>query len=197
MPTTQCRRIVAGIAVMGHDVGMSETLDQPRRGVIFRWLAADHDRLDGLLQQAMQLSAAVDRAAYDEFRAGLLKHIAMEEKVLLPAAQRANRNVTLAVAVKLRAEQGAIAALLVPSPTFEILRLLQDILRQHNPLEEEAEALYDTCDELLGAGAPALVEQLRQQPEVRVAPNNDGPLVLPATRRALERAGFRAEAARL
>jgi len=182
---------------MGHDVGMSETLDQPRRGVIFRWLAADHDRLDGLLQQAMQLSAAVDRAAYDEFRAGLLKHIAMEEKVLLPAAQRANRNVTLAVAVKLRAEQGAIAALLVPSPTFEILRLLQDILRQHNPLEEEAEALYDTCDELLGAGAPALVEQLRQQPEVRVAPNNDGPLVLPATRRALERAGFRAEAARL
>lgn len=166
------------------------------RGPICRFLAGDHERLDVLLQSAMREPGRVDHAAYDEFRAGLLKHIAMEEKVLLPAAQRANGNTPLAIADRLRREHGAIAALLVPSPTPEILALLYRILERHNAIEEAPQALYDTCDSVLGAQSDSVLEQLRQFPEVRVAPNNDGPLVIPATRRALERAGFLDEAAR-
>jgi hypothetical protein len=36
----------------------------------------------------MTAGGAVDRAASAEFRAGLLQHISLEEKILLPAAQR-------------------------------------------------------------------------------------------------------------
>jgi hypothetical protein len=51
-------------------------------------LAGDHTRLDGLLRRALTAGGAVDRAASAEFRAGLLRHISLEEKLLLPAAQR-------------------------------------------------------------------------------------------------------------
>jgi len=60
-------------------------------GKIHCYLAGDHDRLDALLERAMSDPANIDAAAYAQFRAGLLKHIAMEEKVLLPAAQKAPR----------------------------------------------------------------------------------------------------------
>jgi hypothetical protein len=52
------------------------------------FLAGDHARLDGLLRRAMTEASTTDRAAYTEFRAGLLRHISLEEKILLPAAQR-------------------------------------------------------------------------------------------------------------
>jgi hypothetical protein len=57
-------------------------------GALTSVLAGDHTRLDGLLDQAMTAGGAVDRTAYAEFRAGLLRHISLEEKILLPAAQR-------------------------------------------------------------------------------------------------------------
>ena len=57
-------------------------------GKIHRFLADDHARLDRLLERAAANPKTVDPAAYAEFRAGLLRHIAMEEKILLPAAQR-------------------------------------------------------------------------------------------------------------
>lgn len=52
-------------------------------GPIVRYLTEDHAGLDTLLRRG-----ASDSAAYDEFRRRLLRHIGMEEKVLLPAAQR-------------------------------------------------------------------------------------------------------------
>jgi hypothetical protein len=58
-------------------------------GQLYRFLADDHARLDALLQRTIASPDNIDRAAYAEFRAGLLKHISMEEKMLLPAAQRA------------------------------------------------------------------------------------------------------------
>jgi hypothetical protein len=50
-------------------------------GRIYRLLAGDHTRFDGLLERAVTEAGAIDRAAYAEFRAGLLKHIGMEEKI--------------------------------------------------------------------------------------------------------------------
>ena len=56
-------------------------------GPIGDLLGRDHARLDELLARATA-GEAIDLEAYRAFRAGLLRHIAMEEKVLLPDARQ-------------------------------------------------------------------------------------------------------------
>jgi hypothetical protein len=154
-------------------------------------MADDHARLDGLLRGAIDDPARIDAAAYAAFRAGLLKHIGMEEKILLPAAQHARGGEPLPIAAKLRLDHGALAALLVPHPTPAVVAALGAILAAHNPIEEDPGGLYDTCDELAGAERDALLARLRAAPEVPIARHVDGPRVLASARRALERAGYR------
>ena len=72
------------------------------QGPIHRYLAADHDRLDDLFRRASADPRTVDLDAYRLFREGLLRHIGMEENVLLPDAQRRGRGVPLAVADRIR-----------------------------------------------------------------------------------------------
>lgn len=162
-------------------------------GPVARLLADDHRRLEALLRRATAHPGMIDRAAYAEFRAGLLKHIGMEEKILLPAAQRARGGEPLPIAAKLRLDHGALAALLVPTPTPTIIAALRAILAAHNSIEEGPGGVYDICEHLAGAEAAALLAQLRAAPEVPVAPHSDGPRVLAATRRALARAGYNLE----
>jgi hypothetical protein len=158
-------------------------------GPLYRFLADDHARLDLLLQSAFGHDE-MDQVAYAHFRAGLLRHIAMEEKVLLPAAQRFNNGAPLPVAAKLRLDHGALAALLVPTPTRAIGNTLRAILKAHNPLEDGPGGLYKTCERLAGPKVDGLVAELRAVPEVKLAPNLDGPNVVEAARRALARAGY-------
>ena len=80
----------------------------PRK--IYHYLADDHARPDTLLERATARPDAIDASAYAGFRAGLLKHIAMEEKILLPAAQRQRDGQPLPIASKLRLDHGALAA---------------------------------------------------------------------------------------
>ena len=100
------------------------------------FLVEDHRRLDGLLQAAVAHPGTVDDHAYAQFRAGLLWHIGMEEKILLPAAQRLRGGEPLPLATKLRLDHGALASLLMPTPTAAILATIQGILADHNVLEE-------------------------------------------------------------
>jgi hypothetical protein len=159
-------------------------------GPITRWLSADHVRLDALLRRAMVRADAIDPRLYADFRRGLLRHIGIEEKILLPAAQRERRGEPLAVATRLRLDHGAIAALLVPTPTAAIIATIRHILAAHNEVEEHPDGLYATCDRLLVNEADALVTQMAAYPEPRLNPHNDAPDVMPAVRRALERAGY-------
>ena len=161
-------------------------------GQIYRVLAGDHARLDGLLERAMTEAGAMDRTAYAEFRAGLLKHIGMEEKILLPAAQRVRGGEPIALAAKVRLDHGALAALLVPTPTPVIITAVRTILEGHNALEEGPGGLYEGCEQMAGAEAEALLAQLYAAPEVPVAPHADGPYVMDVVRRALGRAGYEA-----
>ncbi len=114
----------------------------------------------------------------------------MEEKILLPAAQRANGGTPLSIAATLRLEHGAIAALLMPTPTPELITALRSILKKHNKVEEGLDGLYATCDKLAGAETEDLVAKLRAAPAVTVLPHSDTPAVLSAVRRALERAKY-------
>ncbi len=159
-------------------------------GPIYRMLAGDHARMDELLDRAVADPVQIEFESYGEFRRALLKHIAMEEKILLPAAQRLNGDEPLAVAARLRLDHGAMAALLVPTPTPHVIGALKAILAIHNRLEEGAGGLYETCDRLAGEQAEQIVAQLRNAPGVPAAPFNDSPKVMPAARRALVRAGY-------
>lgn len=152
---------------------------------IARYLADDHARLDALLT-----CGASDPAAYADFRRGLLRHIGMEEKILLPAAQRARGGEPLPAAARLRLDHGALAALLVPTSTPAIRAALRGILEQHNALEEGPDGIYAACERLAGADAAALLGSLRTFPEVPVNPHVDSDLVERAMRRALARAGY-------
>lgn len=155
------------------------------------FLTKDHRRLEALLDAALARPDAPDLATYAAFRAGLLRHIGIEEKVLLPAAQAANDGEPLEVSTRLRLDHGAIAALLVPTPTAAIVATLRHILARHDVVEEAVGGLYATCDALLAERAAALVAEMEAYPEVRVSPHNDAPVVMPAVERALERAGYR------
>jgi Hemerythrin HHE cation binding domain len=159
-------------------------------GPLYRFLAEDHARLDGLLQRAMTEAGTVNRTVYAEFRTGLLTHISLEEKILLPAVQRLRGGAPLALAAKLRLDHGALAALLVPTPTPTIVAALRAILVTHNIVEEGPGGVYESCERLAGAEAEALLAQLQAAPEVPVAPHSDGPLVMDVVRRALVRAGY-------
>jgi hypothetical protein len=153
-------------------------------------MAEDHARLDGFLRGSMTEASTINRAAYAAFRVGLLTHISWEEKILLPAAQRARGGAPLAMAAKLRLDHGALAALLVPTPTPTIIAALRAILATHNVVEEGPGGVYECCEQLASAEAAALLAQLRAAPEVPVAPHSDGPDVMDVVRRALVRAGY-------
>jgi hypothetical protein len=153
-------------------------------GRIARHLTDDHARLDVLLARAIATPGTVEREAFDAFRAGLLRHIALEEKILLPAVRRA-RGETLPAFRQLRIEHGALASLLVPTPTPELVAEIQSILVPHDAREEGPGGVYDECDRLLGSDAEALVSRMLAYPPVRVAPYSDGPRVLRSAEDAL------------
>jgi hypothetical protein len=157
---------------------------------VTRFLVEDHRRLEALLQSAVAYAGSVDQGAYDQFRAGLLRHIGMEEKILLPAAQRLRGGEPLPIASKLRLDHGAIASLLMPPPTAAIIATIRAVLKVHNTIEEGPGGLYVTCDDLAGSEAAELLAKLQAAPELTVLPCSDSPAVMPAVQRALERAGY-------
>jgi hypothetical protein len=163
-------------------------------GPIERHLSDDHLRLDALLRRAVATPCNFDRPAFDAFRAGLLRHIGIEEKVLLPAVREVRGGEPLPIARRLRIEHGAIASLLVPTPSREIVAELRKILEPHNRLEEDPGGLYETCDALLAGRAAELVERMRAYPPVKVAAYSDGPRVLRTAAEALAQSARQAEA---
>ena len=151
----------------------------PAPGALQRFFAADHDRLDALLRQALAGTGPIDLAPFGAFRAGLLRHIGMEEKVLFAVAREARGGMPLALAERLRVDHGAIVALLVPTPTRALVEQLLSVLGPHNRREEDPGGAYAAADEALGpAAAERLVEALRDFPEPPLKPYNDSPAVL-------------------
>lgn len=155
---------------------------------IAAYLEADHRRLEALLEKA-SAHEDIDHAAYDAFRQGILKHIGIEEKLLLPRAQRLGGRV-LERAAKLRLDHGAIAALLTLSPTHKVIHALETILQVHNEIEEGMDGVYAECDRLLGEESQALMEEIIRYPPVPVAARIQSEALVNAAKRCLERAGY-------
>jgi hypothetical protein len=129
-------------------------------------LAQDHQRIHRLLRRAVH-----DRHAYAKFRASLLRHISMEERILLPAARRANGGEPIAEAEQLRIDHGRLALLLGPGPNARALDEIEAILGPHHRLEEGPDGIYAGCERLIGAeDVPHVAQALRDQPRLRFAP---------------------------
>jgi len=159
-------------------------------GKIYRYLADDHARLDDALRRATRDPDHIDRSAYAEFRQGLLRHIGMEEKILLPTARSANVAKPLTSAAKLHLDHQALAALLVLTPTDVILAAIRTILASHNPVEEGPGGAYEQCERLLGSSADEILTRLQNALPVPVASHVDNFTALESARRALRRAGY-------
>lgn len=153
------------------------------------YLTADHARLHALLARAASL-ATLDLQAYAEFRSGLLRHIGIEEKLLLSAVKRLPPPMVLSFEElhTLRVEHAALTSLLVPTPDLALLAEIGQLLAEHDAREEGAPGvpgLYARCEAALGAASAALAERARSFPEVRVAPNYDGAGVMRTAHDAL------------
>jgi len=125
------------------------------KGPLHRFFAGDHRRLDALLERAVAGEGPLDLAAFAAFRAGILRHIGMEERALFPAARAARGGEPLAIAAR-----------------------LVSVLGPHNRREEDPGGAYDAADEALGAeAAERLALSLERVPEPPLKPYNDRPEV--------------------
>ncbi len=161
-------------------------------GGIYKYLFGDHQRLDGLLSSAVDVKEGIDTIPYAEFRKGLLRHIGIEEKLVLPAITRLQSGKQAEHARRIRLDHGALVALLVPPPTHGIVETIRLILKSHNSLEEGEGGLYQLMERLAGDEINDMMEKMKAFPEVPVLPHRDMPGILDVTRRAVERAGYKA-----
>lgn len=150
---------------------------------ISSWLARDHRRLGALLSSAIE----GDTVAYAKLRAGLLRHIGIEEKILLRelAAVRAE---PVAVGPQLHLDHSALAALLVPSPSRSLLERVRALLELHDPLEEGPGGLYALADEALAGRHAELIARFAAAPEPPLAKHFDGPRAFAAIEELFARA---------
>jgi iron-sulfur cluster repair protein YtfE (RIC family) len=134
------------------------------------YLARDHDRLDGLLAQA-RLKVEVNEPAattFAEFRAGLERHMRLEEELLFPAFER-HMKMTGGPTAVMRHEHevvrrylddmGAALGRLDIAGFRTASERLEGVLASHNLKEERI--LYPMVDRLLPDGERReLAEQL-------------------------------------
>ncbi len=145
-------------------------------GAVHDFLTRDHQRLDALLARS-DADPAIDREAFAAFRAGLLRHIAMEEKVLLPEARRLRGGEPLPVTRQLKADHAALASLLVPPPTHALVATIRALLAEHNPLEEGDGGMYAACEALIGSDAERVLAAMAAVPPVRASEHLDEPRI--------------------
>lgn len=157
---------------------------------LYQFFEKEHRRIEKLLDKATEYPDGIQMEYYHRFRAGLLTHIKMEEKILFPAAQEANGGNPLIIVAKLRLEHGALTALMVPPPTASLIKALRHVLDKHDLAEEKPGGMYEVCEALTEHRTQELLEQLAHVSEVPVHPHNTASFALEAAKRALARAGY-------
>jgi hypothetical protein len=165
----------AMLAVDRTSTASQTALDRPATGgPLSQYMASEHVRLEALLDQSVADPERFDLAAFEAFRAELLRHIGIEEKILLADARRRRGGEPLPDAKKLRMEHGALASLLVPTPDHALVQEIRTLLGPHDAWEEGPGGLYETCERLAAQDVPALLERVKSAPPVPVAAHFDG-----------------------
>jgi hypothetical protein len=142
-------------------------------GRISAVLTAMHDGLRRDLDACLLSGGGVDLERFDRYRHQLLRHISLEEQVLMPALIAALgrppdfRN-------GLRKDHAGIAALCVPAPEREWLENLRDLLDEHYRIEEEPGGFLDLCDQVLEPRTEAVLAAVERHPTPKLAPFKRG-----------------------
>lgn len=152
------------------------------------WLEIDHRRLERLLDDSDR-EGQFDAPSFAAFRARLLRHIGIEEKIVF-AAVRDALGQPMSRARQIRVEHAAIASLLVPAPDLALVGELRALLRAHDELEEGRDGVYAECETVLGPSSADLVARAEAFPDVPVAPHvrGDGPGIVRTAADALRNA---------
>jgi hypothetical protein len=145
--------------------------------------------MEAALDRSTKTAGRIDLEAYEEFRGGLLRHIGMEEKILLPAARAARGGEALPLASRLHLDHGALAALLVMTPTDSIIKAIRTILETHNVIEEGPSGVYSQCEEMTDVDSAQVLRRLQNFPPVATAKYSDNTTAIQSARSALQRAG--------
>jgi hypothetical protein len=133
------------------------------------YLAADHARLDALLRTSV--ADGFDADSFEQFRAGLLRHIGIEEKLLPPLPAIA------------RSEHAALVSLLVPTPDAALAGEIARLLATHNAREEGPDGIYAALP-----SDDALLARAQATPPPPLARHFDGLGTVRTAAEALERA---------
>jgi hypothetical protein len=129
-----------------------------------RWvdrLAEEHGCLARQLEACLTRDGKVDLEQFDRFRHRLLRLVAIEERLLLPALEQALGSAP-AFHKALRKDHTAMVQLCVPSPVAEWVANLRELLTWHFGVEEAPGGFYALVerhlgsDEALGRAALAL-----------------------------------------
>ncbi|HNE51003.1 MAG: hemerythrin domain-containing protein [Chitinophagales bacterium] len=158
--------------------------------VLYQFFTNDHRRLEKIFDVATEIESDIKEELYHQFRVGILKHIKMEEKILFPAAQKANGGVPIPLAAKLKLDHGAITSLMVVPPSPDVIKVIRYILELHDELEEKEGGMYAICEQLTENDTQAILAQLENATDVPVHPYNTAGYALDVAKRTLLRAGF-------
>lgn len=146
------------------------------RGAISSHFVETHVQLDQAMRDCLRRPGKVDAEAFDSFRRLLLRHIAQEERVLMPALVKKLGSPPLFRAA-LRKDHAGFAALCVPLPELEWVENLNESFHHHAAIEEGPGGLYPLCDEVLAADAASIIAAAEALPPIELAPFNGGPWV--------------------
>ncbi len=112
-------------------------------------LLREHRELLAMIAACTPRDGEVDLQAFDRYRLRQLRHVAIEEKVLLPVlAGRAS--LSPAFQNGLRKDHEAIVVLCVTAPDPDFVHDLQEFISWHQRVEEQPGGLFDLYDQQVG-----------------------------------------------
>lgn len=132
------------------------------RGPIHAYMARDDERVGSELLRAEQ-NGRVNRPAYERFRLGLLRHIALEFRVLIPLARRTPGG-AIPRLDRIFADHALFMSLVALPPTRDGILRLREQLAVHDLVKQRTGGLYDACDRLLATRSGEVIARLRAMP---------------------------------
>lgn len=136
-------------------------------------LTREHVELPALLPGCVLPGGAVDLRRFDEFRHRALRHLAIEELVLIPALARRLGHRPM-FQNGLRKDHAAIVALCVPTPNPDWVKDLGELLAYHNAVEESPGGFYALLDALKLADDPRVTQAIEALPPLELPPFASG-----------------------
>jgi len=152
------------------------------------FLTQTHEQLRDLLSKSLSIQG-VQIEHYETFRTELLKHIGVEEHIVLPLVEERSPQRFFALR-QIRLEHKAIGVLLALPPTGEIITVLRNLLKKHDFLEETPDTLYDILDECCVADQPELLERIKDYPGLPLSEIVSGTPTIDDAKRAIYSAGY-------